>query len=210
MSINSNHSSSRILGARQYLISPSFPILYDTQIGISFDMEKVTWFDKLAAFENMCKYLEAKLCETGSSTLRITTQFSFPVSCWLKVVFPVPIYPVMENLTHSLLVQILIDSASPKNSLQIRAYSLEGIVHIERYSESGSPKLFSVSRVINDKLNSEILSPSTYQHCLLLDSNLNLSQLGSSLQDNVRLSSLPAIFKILDTFSMLIPRVKGL
>ena len=93
------------------------------------------------------------------------------------------------------------DSERFTNYLQILANSPEGIVQIEVNSVSGIPIPYE-SIVINDKLNSDILSP-------LFDSNLNLSYEGSSSQDKVRLSSDPAIFKILATFSIASPRVIG-
>jgi len=136
---------------------PPLDNLYSTINGVSFDIFKVTWLDSPAAFENRLRYLAAKLSETGSSTSRATS-FSSPVSLWFRTAFPVPIYPAIENFTHSLLVSILIVSESPPNYLQILLNSLEGIVHTELNSVSGIPK-FSESRFINERLNSDIFSP---------------------------------------------------
>jgi hypothetical protein len=105
-------------------------------------------------------------------------------------------------------VSILMDSERFTNYLQIRANSAEGIVQMEVNSVSGIP-IPSESIVMSERLNSEILSAPPITNQLLLDSNLNFSYDGSSSQDRVRLSSEPAIFRILATFSMARPSVSG-
>ena len=90
-----------------------------------------TQLESPPAFENKFKYLAAKLKLTGYSTSKITLSFSLPVSFWFKVVFPAPIYPLIENLIWSLLVSILIVSESDPNYLHILPNSLDGKVHIE-------------------------------------------------------------------------------
>jgi hypothetical protein len=74
--------------------------------------------------------------------------------------FPVPISPAIENLMHSLLVYIFIDSERLPNSLQILLNSFDGMVQIEVNSVSGMPR-FSLSRFIKERLNSEIFYPPT-------------------------------------------------
>lgn len=133
-------------------------ILYITINGVSFDMFNTTWVESPPAFENKFKYLEAKLRDTGSSTSKRIESFSFPVSCWLKVEFPLPISPLIENLMFYLLVSMRIDSERPTNYLQILVNSLEGMVQIEVNYVSGIPKFYE-SIVIRERLNSDILSP---------------------------------------------------
>ena len=65
---------------------------------------------------------------------------------------PVPISPVIENLIPYLFVYILIDSASPKNSLQILPNSLDGMVQMDVNSGLGMSR-FSESIEIRERLN---------------------------------------------------------
>jgi hypothetical protein len=178
-----------------------FNILYSTIKGVSLDRFKVTCEERLAALENKFKYLAAKLKQTGSSTNRIT-ESSFPVSFSFNTALPVPISPVIENFICYLLVYILIVSDRPPNSRQILLNSLDGIVQTEVKVVSGIPKFYE-SKFINERLNSDILSP-------LFDSNLNFKVDGSSSHCKVMLSSFPAIFNILATFYIPNPRVRGL
>ena len=132
--------------------------LYSTISGASVDILSETALESPPAFENKFKYLAAKLKLTGSSMSKITFSVSLPESFCERTEFPVPIYPVIENLIWSLLVSILIVSDNEPYSLQILLNSLDGKETIDANSVSGMPKV-SESRFIRDKLNSDILSP---------------------------------------------------
>jgi hypothetical protein len=76
------------------------------------------------------------------------------------IALPVPISPVIANLTFYFVVSILIDSDKLTNSLHILENSFDGIVQMEVNSVYGIP-IPSESMVIRDKLNSEIFSAPT-------------------------------------------------
>jgi len=81
--------------------------LYSTTRGVSLDIERMTWLDKLEALLNKFKYLKAKDRVTGSSTSRMVCSSFFSESLALMVMLPAPISPLTENLMASLEVSIV-------------------------------------------------------------------------------------------------------
>uniref|UniRef100_A0A7C9DUG3 Uncharacterized protein n=1 Tax=Opuntia streptacantha TaxID=393608 RepID=A0A7C9DUG3_OPUST len=158
----------------------------------------VTVFERGVALVKEFMYLSAKVSDTGSfiSITVASSGLSTVVFC-LHTMFAVPISPLVENLTPSLLTEITTVSPILLRSLHILANSADGILIIAWYSASGIPRC-SLSMSISFISKSAILS-----WLGLSNMKVTVSLPSSALM--VMISSLPAHLSILDMLARFIP-----
>ncbi len=83
-------------------------MVYSTSRGTSLDRQILTWLERAAALQKLTKYLSEKVRETVSLSSILMFSAGFSTLVWLRrVTDPLPMSPLHENLTPSLLASMV-------------------------------------------------------------------------------------------------------
>lgn len=89
-------------------------MLYSTSRGTSLERQILTVLERAEALQKLTRYLREKVRETGSVSSMSTFCSGLSTLVWLRsVTAPLPMSPVLENLTPSLLASIVTRRGDP-------------------------------------------------------------------------------------------------